>query len=232
MKKFGAASDPNPSILQQWLRPVELPLFRSEYWGRAALARAGTARGAECNWFDWQYLERVLAAPGADTVIVRSGSALSWAPPKNLQELKAHFLQGAGLTIRGAERCSDRLARLGESVAQALAPAQARTHLFVTPADSHGFSWHFDDEHVFIIQVRGSKDYYFRSNTVCPHLPASADAFRSYENERSPLLAARLIAGDFLYIPARWWHMAVCIEDALSISIGVTLHDNSQSKRH
>jgi hypothetical protein len=30
-----------------------------------------------------------------------------------------------------------------------------------------------------------------------------------------------LIAGDWLYVPARWWHVAKCVEDSLSISLGV-----------
>jgi ribosomal protein L16 Arg81 hydroxylase len=30
-----------------------------------------------------------------------------------------------------------------------------------------------------------------------------------------------LIGGDWLYIPARWWHGAKCIEDSLSISLGL-----------
>jgi ribosomal protein L16 Arg81 hydroxylase len=34
---------------------------------------------------------------------------------------------------------------------------------------------------------------------------------------------ARLFAGDWLYIPSRWWHMAKCIEDSLSISLGLSV---------
>jgi ribosomal protein L16 Arg81 hydroxylase len=39
--------------------------------------------------------------------------------------------------------------------------------------------------------------------------------------ERSPLMTARLVAGDFLYLPCGWWHMATCVDDSLSISIGL-----------
>ncbi len=31
----------------------------------------------------------------------------------------------------------------------------------------------------------------------------------------------RLCAGDWLYLPGRWWHVAKCVEDSLSISVGV-----------
>lgn len=35
------------------------------------------------------------------------------------------------------------------------------------------------------------------------------------------MLEARLHAGDWLYIPAYWWHIAMCEADALSVSVGV-----------
>ena len=50
-----------------------------------------------------------------------------------------------------------------------------------------------------------------------------AVSLEEFTAERSQLCAATLIAGDFLYLPARWWHMAVCQEDALSISVGVAI---------
>jgi len=34
-------------------------------------------------------------------------------------------------------------------------------------------------------------------------------------------MSARLIAGDWLYLPPRWWHLVKCIEQSLSISVGV-----------
>jgi ribosomal protein L16 Arg81 hydroxylase len=35
------------------------------------------------------------------------------------------------------------------------------------------------------------------------------------------LHTSRLLPGDWLHVPARWWHMAKCLEDSLSISVGV-----------
>lgn len=52
----------------------------------------------------------------------------------------------------------------------------------------------------------------------------SAAMFTRFADEHSPLCTATRVAGDFLYVPARWWHMAVCREDAVSISVGVMAH--------
>jgi 50S ribosomal protein L16 3-hydroxylase len=123
--------------------------------------------------------------------------------------------------IRRAERCDAGLAALAQGFAEDFA-APSHIQVFVTPADTHGFGWHFDAEHVFIAQTAGVKDYYFRRNTVSPEREARPD-FTRFASERSPLATARLIAGDWLYLPARWWHMAKCAEASLSLSIGVHL---------
>jgi ribosomal protein L16 Arg81 hydroxylase len=34
-------------------------------------------------------------------------------------------------------------------------------------------------------------------------------------------MTARLHAGDWLYLPVRWWHAARCVEHSLSMSIGI-----------
>ena len=89
------------------------------------------------------------------------------------------------------------------------------------PLCAPGFGWHYDAEDVFIAQTAGEKDYYFRENTVEADTPFPPKDFQAYHAETSALQTAHLVAGDFLYIPARWWHMALCREDALSISVGV-----------
>jgi ribosomal protein L16 Arg81 hydroxylase len=75
---------------------------------------------------------------------------------------------------------------------------------------------------VFIAQTAGAKDYYFRDNSVARQsvLGDQLD-FTCVRDERSPIYTTRLLAGDWLYLPARWWHLVKGIEDALSISIGV-----------
>ncbi|MGN6718406.1 MAG: JmjC domain-containing protein [Candidatus Binatia bacterium] len=93
--------------------------------------------------------------------------------------------------------------------------------MFVTPAGTYGFSWHYDREEVFVVQTEGIKDYFFRENTVELRKNAAPDCTR-FRDEVSPMGSVRLVEGDWLYIPTAWWHVAKCIEDSLSISIGVS----------
>src|SRR5262249_22517361 len=94
--------------------------------------------------------------------------------------------------------------------------------LYATPRGYYSFTWHYDAEEVFILQTAGSKQYYLRENTVNPHPKLEAmPKDMHYEKETTPTIGALLIAGDWLYIPGGWWHVAKAPEDSLSVSIGI-----------
>jgi ribosomal protein L16 Arg81 hydroxylase len=130
--------------------------------------------------------------------------------------------RGVGIVIRRAERHSEGLGRIAQELGSCL-QRNVHVQVFVTPAATHGFSWHYDAEHVLIVQTAGAKDYYFRPNTVDSRLPNGVlPDFSRIRAEVSPLQTARLLPGDSLYIPTRWWHMAHALEDSLSISCGAS----------
>lgn len=203
-------------MLHEWLGPTAVDEFARTHLQRLPCAAAGTAARAVAIG-DWERLGRVLDAR-PDVLVVARGSRLAVEPPHNLAELGVLMAAGVGLCVRHAERCDPELAGLAEEFAADL-PGEVQVQLFVTPGGTHGFGWHFDTEDVFIAQTIGVKDYYFRANTVAAEGPARD--FARFHAEVTPLCTARLIAGDFLYIPARWWHMARCLKDSLSISLGV-----------
>ncbi|HUQ04132.1 MAG TPA: cupin domain-containing protein [Kofleriaceae bacterium] len=194
--------------------------FRSAFLGRAPCAAPSTGTG-DLALFGWEVLDRVLAArPAPDVLVVARGQLLPLPPPRSALETRTLMEAGIGLAMRRTQRCDEGLARLAEELAQDIG-GSAHVQLFVTPGRTHGFGWHYDDEDVFILQTVGIKDYYFRANTVAADEPAHSNVFARFDTETSPLCTARLIAGDFLYLPSRWWHMATCERDALSISVGV-----------
>jgi 50S ribosomal protein L16 3-hydroxylase len=154
-------------------------------------------------------------------LVVAAGKLMPDPAPRSLIELQALMRRGIGLCVRRSERHDAELNAFASSFSECLG---RRVHLqvFATPRGTHGFSWHYDAEDVFIVQTAGVKDYYFRENTVDRRAPDGARPdFSRFRVETSPLQTARLIPGDCLYIPARWWHMAKCVEDALSMSLGI-----------
>lgn len=222
MKPLPSPLDARPgSTLAAWLAPTTLGEFARGHLGRRPFARPDAA-ASTAGAFPWDALGRVLGSPDEpDVLVVRKGSALDLPPPRTLDDARALMTRGAGLVVRRAERQDAALAALADDLARDL-PGETHVQLFVTPAGTHGFGWHYDFEEVFIVQTAGVKDYYFRANTVDRATPVGAQPdFGAVRRETSPLGTVRLVAGDWLYLPARWWHVAKCVEDSLSISLGV-----------
>lgn len=209
-------------LLEGWLGAVGLDAFRETHLRRAPLALPATTDRAR-ELLDWDVLQAVLASKSTpDVLVVARGELIAVPPPTTIRELGLYLRHGIGLCVRHSERHHPNLARVATDIEATFPGAQAQVQLFVTPASTYGFSWHFDDEDVFIAQTIGKKDYLFRENTVAADETAHPAVFTRFSTEKSPICAAQLHAGDFLYIPSRWWHMAECIEDSLSLSIGVT----------
>jgi hypothetical protein len=206
-------------MLREWLEPGSLPEFLIRRFGREPFARPGSATRS-VGLFSWSELDRILDRSHAcDILLVRTGRVVERDPPRGLADVRKLFDEGIGFVVRRAETRCAALGALTSAFARDLA-GRAKLQLFVTPAATHGFGWHWDSEHVFIAQTAGVKDYYFRRNTVSP---SDDHDFAAVGRETSAIGTARLLAGDWLYLPSRWWHVAACREDSLSISIGVCM---------
>jgi ribosomal protein L16 Arg81 hydroxylase len=207
-------------VLSRWIEPLTLERFHERHLQRAACAGAGVAQ-AEIPLLDWFVLGRLLETHGLDLITVARGQLLSVPRPHSLTEVTRLLQSGIGFVVRHAERHDAGLRDLAECLAEEL-PGQTHVQVFVTPSATYGFAWHYDAEDVFIVQTAGVKDYYFRANTVsCADPTTGRHDFGDLRRESSPVQTARLVPGDFLYLPARWWHMAHCVETSLSISIGI-----------
>jgi len=207
-------------MLAEWLSPLSVDQFSRAYLHRSAWALPHSARSA-LGVLDWTTLGEVLGSDTpADTIVCARGEALALPPPRDLMMLRGYMRMGIGLCLRHAQRSHPRLAVLAQAFEHDL-PGSVQVQIFVTPRDTHGFGWHYDLEDVFIAQTAGVKDYYFRANTIELDTPFPPRDFSAYKAETAPLQTATLVPGDFLYIPSRWWHMALCREDSLSISVGV-----------
>lgn len=207
-------------MLANWVAPLNVDEFKRGVMQRSALAQPHSAHDA-LHLLDWATLGEILAAETpADTIVCARGEPLPLPAPRDLTELRAYMRIGVGLAMRHTQRCHARMRAVADAFERDL-PGEVQVQIFATPAGTHGFGWHYDAEDVFIAQTAGHKDYFFRENTVERDAAFPPRDFTGYHEETSVLQTATLIAGDFLYIPARWWHMALCREDSLSISVGV-----------
>jgi ribosomal protein L16 Arg81 hydroxylase len=208
-------------MIPDWLLRSERDAFLKGTLGRRPYAQAATAQSA-IALLSWKTLDAVLgAALHSDVLTVQAGRLVAVPVPRSSEEVRALMARRISTVIRASERHDPGLRSLAEAFGACL-PGQVHVQLYATPGGTHSFSWHYDLEDVFVAQTLGTKDYYMRENTVARRTrPGNKLDFTCFRQESSPILLARLVAGDWLYIPQRWWHLVKCVEDSLSISVGV-----------
>lgn len=206
--------------IEKLLGDMPASTFVEDYFLRIPLAMPQRASHLT-HLGTWATVETILARPEPDVLVAREGK-LREGPRPAYDEARALHASGHTVLIRHAERQHQGLGELARDFHQDFG-APINIHLYCTPANQHGFGWHYDAEDVFIVQTQGNKQYSLRKNTVHP-LPLIETIPRdmSFEREVTPTLECTLLAGDWLYIPAGYWHVAKASEDAISLAIGVT----------
>jgi 50S ribosomal protein L16 3-hydroxylase len=201
-------------ILDRLLGDFPAARFLEEFYFRLPYSRPGGAVGV-APAMDPERVRRIVDAPGADVMVSRRGERAPSGPWLDL------YKAGHTITVRHAERHDEDLARLAAAFHGEFR-APVNVHLYCTPAGEHGFGWHYDVEDVFILQLEGDKAYSLRKNTVNPWpLLATMPRDLQYEKEGSPAFECRLRAGDWLYIPPGWWHIAKSETESKSLAVGM-----------
>jgi hypothetical protein len=208
-------------MIDEWTTAEERDAFLASSFRRQPYAQAGRAARTTAR-LDWATLDRVLASPlSPDVLTVAAGRLADVPAPRSADDVRRLMARGISTVVRASERHDGGLDEVARAFAAVL-PGEVHVQLYATPAGTNSYGWHYDFEDVFIAQTLGIKDYYLRDNRVARHtrLGETLD-FGCIRAETSPLMLSRLVAGDWLYVPRRWWHLVKCVEDSLSISVGV-----------
>jgi len=165
-------------------------------------------------------LLRMLADPRADITLLRESRQVP-GRPEALADLLGAPAGGMAVVFRHAERHVIDLQPLATALSAEF-EGVSDVQLFLSGPAASSFPWHVDAEEVFVLQAVGRKRYLLKQNLTCPHplpgaMPRSADADR----EPGPTLVFELAAGDMLYIPAGWWHVAEALTISRTIAVGV-----------
>jgi hypothetical protein len=210
-----------PAVVTAWFDQLDATPSWRESFGRQPFAAPGGA-ALVTPLLTWDVLHQVLGAPPPiDLMTVRAGELVACAIPRGRHDVETLFRAGVSTVVRSSERHDPGLATLAAAF-EAAVGGEAHVQLYATPGGTNSYGWHYDFEEVFIVQTAGTKDYYFRRNTVAPDVVLGERLdFTAFVRETSPIYTARLVPGDWLYIPSRWWHLVKCVSDSLSISTGV-----------
>src|SRR5690606_28089511 len=143
-------------MLHEWLHPASVDEFTSDHFGRAPYARPGAAARVVPR-LSWEVLERILQDGSRPDVLVACDGRLADVPaPRNGREARQILDLKLGIVVRKAERHDPELATLAREFARDV-PGEVHVQLYVTPAGTRTFGWHFDSEEVFIVQTAGTK---------------------------------------------------------------------------
>jgi ribosomal protein L16 Arg81 hydroxylase len=207
-------------IIEELLGPVPRAVFVEDHYLKLPFARAAGCRHLTALG-SWEVVARLLAQPEADVLVGREGQRRKGSRPTSLDELRPLLAEGNTLGIRHAERHAPGLAELADRFRRDF-QAPVDIHLYCTPAGQPGLGWHYDAEDVFVLQTEGSKEWLLRKNTVNPWpLVETLPTDMRHEREIMPVLRCTLLAGDWLYIPAGYWHRTQAGAESLSLSVGV-----------
>jgi ribosomal protein L16 Arg81 hydroxylase len=209
------------NVLQELLGPVPISEFLQRAFSRAPLAMPDRA-GRYTTHFTEADFACMVEHPCSTLRVVRNGHMVQDNAHLAWSEAQDFHRRGHTLWVRHAERACPKVQAIAEAFAYFFhSPVDIQVYL--TPNHNQAFGWHYDLEEVFIIQVQGCKEYTIRQNTLNPspvrnNMPADL----GYERETSRLrMSCRLEAGDWLYIPSGWWHIARTQAESIHLSIGV-----------
>lgn len=118
----------------------------------------------------------------------------------------ATFLRrGASLVMHGVNEVHPPIRPVAEAIEETLG-GYTGVNLYASWTATRGFSVHWDDHDVFVLQTAGAKRWQLYGETR--RFPLVRDSEPNVEPPREPMWSEVLRAGDVLYIPRGWWHDA------------------------
>jgi len=208
-------------ILKTLLGKHDLDLFLNKYFSRIPFASQGGAEEVK-KVLDWDSLRKIIETQKSYLRIVKDGVMVKDYADLNYEEVQKYYEKGNTILVKNAELSHEGFKSLADDFSRSFyTPVDIQ--LYCTPENHNAFGWHYDVEEVFIVQVKGSKAYTIRQNTIHPNpLVSSIPQDLGYEKEKSDLeIKVHLKEGDWLYIPSGWWHIARTQEESMHISIGL-----------
>ncbi len=199
--------------------------FRALYWERQPLIVHRKNPDYYDNLFTLQDFDEAIAR-SPDHVKMANASinknvSYKSGMTEGLEAILGDMRAGGTLVLDQVHRGEPKLARLCRVLASELGH-RFQTNLYLTPSNGKGFSPHWDNHDVFILQVVGSKHWKIekRRRTYPSKDQSMGDEGRELRGEFHSFV---LEQGDVTYIPRGFVHAAECAtEPSLHITLGVT----------
>jgi hypothetical protein len=222
----------------------DLDEFANSYWGQRALLSHGADLPAPYDdLFSLEAVDELLSRRGLRTPFLRiakngavvgdgqftgsAGVGAEIADQVRDDRVAALFASGHTVVLQALHRTWPALVDFATQLsADAGHPVQINA--YITPAESQGFSAHYDVHDVFVLQVAGEKHWTvhepvhvdpLRNQPWTDHSAAVAAAAR----DKAPVIDEVLRPGDALYVPRGFLHSAKAL-GGVSAHLTIGLH--------
>jgi ribosomal protein L16 Arg81 hydroxylase len=222
-----------PSRLEHLLSPLTVDEFLKNCWGQTFSYVSGVP-DKFAHLLPWQCLNEALEQHRLDFPrirLTRDGERLQPAsyinyhtrgqkrvPRLRYEKLTQELNKGATLVLDAVDELSGSLRALAEAL-ELFFHERIQINAYASWRTSRGFDLHWDDHDVFILQVTGRKQWMIHGMTRA--YPLTGDP-KEPKPTGPPLWDHILEAGDLLYIPRGFWHVAFPLDEpTLHLTVGV-----------
>jgi ribosomal protein L16 Arg81 hydroxylase len=211
--------------LKTLVAPVPVDEFRARYWEQQPLI---------VNRNDRDYYDDLFTLRDFDEAMARTPEYIKMAnyvtdkhakykseASRGVESALADMRDGGTLVLDQLHHHEPKLGLLCRKLAPELGH-RFQCNLYLTPPHGKGFSPHWDNHDVFILQVFGSKHWKVEKERRC--LPLKEEKMGDEGRElRGELHTTTIEQGDVIYIPRGFIHAAECgAEPSLHITFGVS----------
>ncbi|MFZ5844388.1 MAG: cupin domain-containing protein [Pseudomonadota bacterium] len=210
------------------IAPLTVEQFFSEYWERKAFYLPRNREGYFDSLLSLEQLDeiigsRVLRQP--DIRLAKSGRVFKFEEfakdsVANRNAVLQEFSAGATIIL---EHLNRHHLPLGQLLTQCEADLHIpfRANVYLTPANSQGFSPHWDTHDVLVLQVAGSKQWSVYDSPL--RLPHEEQKYSpDWVKQASLIRDVTMRPGDVLFLPRGYIHSAKCTDElSLHITIGM-----------
>lgn len=224
------------NYLERLLAPFPQEEFIASTWGKTYQHVQGTP-GKFSHLLAWDQLNKILQQHRLDFPRLRltqngqslpANSYLRYAtggrrkitiPRLQQDKLTQQLSEGATLVLDAVDELSEPLRELAEGL-ELFFHEHIQINAYAGWRTSQGFDLHWDDHDVFILQLTGRKQWKVYGMTRA--YPLVQDIEQAQKPTHEPLWEQTLQAGDLLYIPRGWWHVARPLDEpTLHLTVGV-----------
>jgi ribosomal protein L16 Arg81 hydroxylase len=208
------------------IAPVSTETFFSEYWERKPLIVHRNDANYYGDTLTLEDFDRHIASSPAYVktaeATTKTNTRTEVDSTKGVEDLLAQMWSGSTLVLDQLHKREPKLGHLCRVLQRELGYA-FQTNCYLTPAQGKGFTPHWDNHDVFILQVLGSKKWKVEHDRR--RLPGRADNMKEEEERvvrEDACFSFTLERGDLIYIPRGVVHAAECgAEPSLHITLGL-----------